>query len=132
MMLMSSEDSDLEGACAVAYTALWQTRELGFLKQILTELKITKLKILLYFEEYKPGALVTLDGEVGDFTIEPVDSPERVEYDGAIIGKLEPLIKSMEGNIILRGLWAWISGKVKLKGKLKLLKFAKILLRGAL
>ena len=121
----------MEGACAVAYTALWQTRELGFLKRILTELKIKKLKILLYFEEYG-GALVTLDGELGDFTIEPVDSPEGVEYDGAIIGKLEPVIKTMEGNIILRGLWAWISGKVKLKGKLKLWKFAKVLLKGAL
>ena len=53
---MVEENIELEGASAVAYTALWQTRELGFLKQILTDLKIIKLKILLYFEEYG-GAL---------------------------------------------------------------------------
>ena len=127
-----SDQKDYEGTCAIAYTALWQTREMGFLKQICTELKIKKLRILLFFEEYKPGALLTIDGEVGDFFIQPIESPDDVEYDGAIIGKLEPLIKTMEGNIILRGLWAWISGKVKLKGKLKLLKFARILLKGVL
>jgi hypothetical protein len=128
----SQESAELEGASALFYTALWQTRELGFLKKILTDLKIKKLKILIFFEEYKPGALITLDGEFGDYKVESIDSPDDVEYDGAIIGKLKPLVEAMEGHLISKGLWAWISGKVKLKGKRNLWKFAKVLLRCAI
>ena len=129
---MSQENAELEGAGALLYTALWQTRELGFLKKILTDLKIKKLRILIFFEEYKPGALITLDGELGDYTIEPIESPDGIEYDGAIIGKLKPLVEAMEGHLISKGFWAWISGKIKLKGKRNLWKFAKVLLRGAI
>ena len=129
---MSQENAELEGACAVFYTAFWQTRELGFLKQILTDLKIKTLKILIFLEEYKPGALITLDGDAGDYQVEPVDSPDDIEYDGAIIGKLKPLVEAMGGHLISRGFWALISGKVKLKGKRNLWKFAKILMRAAL
>jgi len=131
MIIMSEDKKDLEGVCALAYTALWQTRELGFLKQILTSLNIKQLKILFYLEEYLPGALITLDGEAGDFKIEPVNSPDDVEYDGAIIGKIAPLIKALEGNVVIKGLWILLSRKVKLKGKRNLLKFGRVILRGA-
>ena len=129
---MSTEYIELEGTGALLYTALWQTRELGFLKPIMEKLKIRKLKVLFYFKEYMPGALVILDGELGDFTIQPVESLDGVEYDGAVIGKLKPIMKALENHIIMRGLWTLISGKVKLKGIGSLLKFAKILIRGAI
>ena len=130
---MTEKDVYLEGIPAVIYLGFWQTREMGFLKQILNECKIyDELKILFFADDWKPGALITLDGKNGDFTIVPVDSIEGVEYDGAIIGKIGPIIKYLEGNILLKGFWHLITRKTKLKKKGKLLKFAKVLLRCAL
>ncbi|MHA1292677.1 MAG: hypothetical protein ACTSQJ_08440 [Promethearchaeota archaeon] len=122
----------LEGLPAIFYATLWQTREMGFLKKILNDLKIKHLRILFFFKDYIPGALITLDGELGEYFIEPIYSIENVEYDGAIIGNMKPIIDSFEGNIILRGIRNLITSKVKLKGKMKLLKFGKLLMRCAI
>jgi len=130
---MTEAEEYLEGAPALFYAALWQTREMGFLKQILNDCKVyDKFKVLMFPEDYKPGALIVLDGELGDFKIIPVDSYEGVEYDAAVIGKIGPVIKFMEGNILLKGFWHLLTRKVKLKKKRKLLKFGKILMRCAI
>ena len=75
---MNEVQEQLEGTPALMYTALWQTREMGFLKNILDDLKIKKLRILFYFKDYLPGGLITLDGELGDYTVESIDSLEGV------------------------------------------------------
>jgi hypothetical protein len=121
---------NLEGVPAVFYTAPWLVRELGFLKTILDDLKIDKLKILFFFEDYKPGGLISIDGEKGDYSVIPVDDVEGVEYDGALFGKLQDLVSVVDSsNMILSALWLLIKGKVKVKGLGKLLKFARFLLR---
>lgn len=129
---MSEQDQQLEGVPAIIYAAFWQTREMGFLKKLLMHFKVTTLRIVIFFEDYQPGALIRLDGTEGDFRIEPITSLDSVEHDGAIIGKLGPVIKSLEKHLIWRNFKNMITGKVKLKGKLKLYKFAKILMRCAI
>jgi len=130
---MSGEEDYLEGIPAIFYAALWQTREMGFLKQILNDCKIDEeFKVLFFAEDYKPGALIILDGARGDFTILSLDSYEETEYDAAVIGKISPIIKYLEGNVILNGFWHLITRKTKLKKKRKLLRFAKLLMRGVL
>jgi len=127
---MSDTKSQLEGIPAVLYTPLWQARELGFLKTVLEELKIQTLKILIYAEDYHPGGLVIIDGEKGDFEVKSIESPEGVEYDGAIIGTIKPFALLLnESHLIIKGLWFLLKGKLKLKGKRKLWKFLKLLLR---
>ena len=129
---MEETKDNLEGLPAVFYAAFWQTREMGFLKKILEETKIDMLKILFYFYDYKPGALITLNGKLGYFFVNPVDSLDNVEYDGAVIGKLKPVIDSLEGHILFKSLWNGITRKVKLKSPLKLLKFLRVLKRCAI
>ena len=129
---MSLSQDKLEGIPAMMYSVFWQTREMGFLKKILEDRKVDRLRILFFFTDYKPGGLITFDGNEGDFSVEPIESLENIGYDGAIIGKLRPVIKSLEGNVILRGIWNLISRKVKLKGKLKLYKFLRVLMRCAI
>ena len=130
---MSENELNLEGIPALFYTAFWQTREMGFLKRILNDCKIhDTLKIMMFAEDWKPGVIIILDGKVGDFEIIPLESMEGVEYDGAIIGTIAPIIKYLEGNILLKGFWHLLTRKTKLKKKRKLLKFAKVLLRCAI
>ena len=95
----------LEGVPAVLYTGLWLVREMGFLKTILNELKINRLRILIYFEDYKPGGLISIDGEKGDYSVIPVENVEEVDYDGAVFGKLQDLVylvNGTENNTLLR------------------------------
>ena len=128
MITIQTEDAskkiinNFEGVPAIVYFALWQTRKLGFLKEILKEKKIKNVKILLFFEDYKPGALITLDAEKGDFFIDAVDSIENLQYDTAVIGEIGPLLKIFEGNIILRAIGVFLKKKVRIKSKLLLLK----------
>jgi len=105
---------------------------MGFLKTILDTQNIQTLTIAFFFTDYMPGALIILDGNKGDFIIQPISSLEGIAYDGALIGQLRPVIKSFEGHFILKNLWNVISGKVKAKGIRKLFKFAKILMRCAI
>ncbi len=129
---MEIKDDNLEGLPAVLYAGFWQTQEMGHLKRILNELKIKSLKILIYFFDYKPGALISFDGETGTFSIDTIDSIEGVKYDGAIIGKLGPIIKSFQGHLILKNFANLISGKIKFKGIGSLLKFLKLVSRCAI
>ena len=127
---MSEEEPQLEGVPAVLYTALWQAREMGFLKTILDELKIEKMRILFFFEDYKPGGLISIDGIKGDYEVVAVDDIEGIEYDGAVIGRVKQFYHLVnEGNLILKGLWILLTRKLKLKGKGKLLKFLRLVLR---
>ncbi|MFX0103590.1 MAG: hypothetical protein ACFFCS_28770 [Candidatus Hodarchaeota archaeon] len=120
----------LEGLPAVIYTGPWLARELGIFKNICDDLKIDKLKILLHLEDYKPGALISIDGQKGDYTVTPVENPEGVECDGAIFGKVEDIVSSVESvNILLTALVLIIKRKIRIKGLWKLLKFAKLMLR---
>jgi len=130
---MSEEEQNLEGIPAIFYAGLWQTREMGFLKRILNECKIyDTFKIMMFADDWKPGALIILDGKIGDFKIISLESIEGVEYDCALIGTVGPVIKYLEGNVILKGFWHLLTRKTKLKKKMKLLKFAKVMMRCAI
>ncbi len=123
---------NLENVPALFYSAFWSTREMGFLKRILTDLKIDKMKILIFMQDYLPGALITLDGQKGDYLIEPVENPESVEYDGAFIGNMKDIINLLQGNMILKGISYLITRRIKMKGIGSLLKFLNLLGRVAL
>ncbi|MGQ4875588.1 MAG: hypothetical protein ACP6IY_16085 [Promethearchaeia archaeon] len=127
-------EQELVNLPAIFYSLFWQTRELGFFGKIMKELGIDKLNVLIFFKDYSPGALISLDGINGDFKITQIDSLEdkNIDYDCAIIGRFRPIIKSLEGHFLLKNFWNLLSGKIKLKGKLKLLKFAKIIGRCAI
>ncbi|MFX1274489.1 MAG: hypothetical protein ACFFBP_01100 [Promethearchaeota archaeon] len=129
---MSEKNNKIEGLPALVYTALWQTREMGFLKNILTDLKIKNLRIMFFFKDYKPGALLEIDGEKGDYKVTAIDSSENIKYDGAIIGELGPIVKMLEGGFFRKGFKVLIKKKLILKGKLNLYKFLKILGRCAI
>lgn len=129
---MSEKNIKIEGLPALVYTALWQTREMGFLKKITTDLKIKHLSIMFFFKDYKPGALLEIDGVKGDYKVTAIDSSEGINYDGAIIGLLGPVVKTLEGNVLLKGFKVLFTRKIVLKGKMKLLKFGKLLLRCAI
>lgn len=130
-MSVQEQTRELERVPAIIYSVLWQTREMNFLGRIMKEVNVESLDILIYFEDYQPGALIKLRQEEGDFSIHPISSLEELEYDGAIIGKLRPIIKAFEGNLLVRVFWSYITRKIKLKGKLKLWKFLKIVMRCA-
>jgi hypothetical protein len=127
---MSEKYPQLEGIPVVLYTALWQVREMGFLKTILDELKIKKLRILLFVEDYKPGALISIDGDKGDYEVIPVDDIEGIEYDGAIIGRAKPFYHLInERHLIRKAFWILLTRKIILKGKRKLWKFLRLVMR---
>jgi len=132
MIKVSDKTEKIEGIPALLYAALWQTREMGFLEKILTDLKVNTLRIIVFFDDYKPGAFLEFDREKGDYNITAINSIEEIKYDGAIIGKLEPVLKTLEGNIYLRGLKVLFKRQIVFKGKLKLFKFLKILMRCAI
>ena len=131
---MNGQDQyeDLENVPAMIYSVLWQTRELDFLGRIMKEAKVEQLTIAIFFKDYQPGALIHLSQEDGDFTIRPISDLENIDYDGAITGKLRSIIKAFEGNFLLKVLWSYLTRKIKLKGKLSLWKFLKILMRCAI
>ncbi|MHA1147994.1 MAG: hypothetical protein ACTSR8_07080 [Promethearchaeota archaeon] len=129
---MSGSSENLINIPAIFYSLLWQTREMGFFKEVLKNSKVDRLKTLIFFRDYKPGVLITFDQEKGDFSIEPIKDIENCEYDCAIIGKLRPIIKSFEKHFISRNFWNLLSGKIKLKRIGKLLKFGKVLIRCAI
>jgi len=118
---------NLEGVPAIIYSVLWQTQQMGFLKRILDDIRINNLRILVFFKDYKPGALLELDGELGQFNIIPVDNLEAVDFDGAFIGEMKYVLRLVKGHMFLRGFWYLITGKIKLKGIRSLLKFLKLL-----
>lgn len=122
----------LENIPAIIYSAFWSTREMGFMKRILKELKIDKLTILVFSSDYLPGALIQFDGVKGDFYIESVYNLENVDYDGAFIGKMQLVIDLLHGHYLSKGLWYLITGRIKLKGIGALIKFLKIIGRSAL
>ncbi len=127
---MSEDSPQLEGLPAVMYTALWQVREMGFLKTILDELKIKTLKILIYAKDYKPGALISIDGDKGDYKVIPIDDIKSVEYDGAVIIQAKPFVLLLnKSHRLTKGFWLLLKRKAKFKGPLKLWKFLKLVLR---
>ncbi|TXT53260.1 MAG: hypothetical protein BAJALOKI2v1_1090007 [Promethearchaeota archaeon] len=123
---------NLEGIPALLYSVFWQTKAMGFLKEILEDLKVQDLSILLYFRDYKPGCLIILDGDKGVFEIESVDDPSNFEYDGAVFGEMKYLLKLIKNHMLLKGFWYLITGKIKLKGIKGLLKFLNIIKRLAI
>ncbi|MFO8019616.1 MAG: hypothetical protein R6U96_13395 [Promethearchaeia archaeon] len=126
---------DLENIPALIYSVLWQTKAMGFFERILEEVNIDSLKILMFFNDYEPGALIILDGLKGDFEIVSVTEYENLDYDGAIIGDLKYVINLINAkHPILRALWNIITRKrvIKLKGLWSLLKFGRVLLKCAI
>ena len=124
-------DIKIEGIPALIYSAFWQTREMGFLKRILNELNIASLKIAFFFKDYLPGAFIEFDGVNGDFKVTAINSLDGVKYDGAIIGKLGPVIKTLEGAFLLKGFYVIFTRRIRFKGIMNLLKFYKIFTRCA-
>lgn len=118
---------NLEGVPAILYSVFWQTKAMGFLKDILEEIGIIKLRILIFLEDYLPGALIIFDEEKGDFEIKPVNNHDKIKYDGAVFGELKYLLKLTTGHIISKGFWYLLTRKIKLKGIRSLLKFLKII-----
>ncbi|MFO7796942.1 MAG: hypothetical protein ACQERB_15850 [Promethearchaeati archaeon] len=118
---------NLTGGPAIIYSVLWQTKQMGFLKTILEDIGINNLKVLIYFKDYLPGALLELDGEKGDFHITPVDDPKTVEYDGAFFGELKYVLRLIKGHMFSKGFWHLLKGKIKLKGITSLFKLLKLI-----
>lgn len=118
---------NLEGVPAIIYSVLWQTKQMGFLKRILEDIGIEKLRILVFLKDYPPGALLELDGIQGKFKIDPVENLESVEYDGAFIGEMKYILRLIKRHMLSKGFWYLITGKIKLKGIRSLLKFLKVL-----
>lgn len=123
---------NLENIPALFYSAFWSTREMDFLKRVLMDLKIDKLKILIFMQDYLPGALITLDGQKGDYLIESIENIETVVYDGAFISNIKDMINLLQGNMILKGIFYLMTRKIKMKGISSLLKFLNLLGRLAL
>jgi hypothetical protein len=122
----------LSGVPAILYTGLWHVREMGFLKAILAEMKITRMKLLVSFDDYKPAGLITVDGEKGDYTVEAVEViTSDISYDAAVFGMLKPVVLLLEHdkNLILGILVLILQKKIRIKGFFKLLKIAKLILR---
>jgi hypothetical protein len=131
-LLQDDEAKQLTGVPAVMYTALWHVREMGFLKRILDELKITRMTLYVHLDDYPPGGLVMVDGEKGDYTVVAVNSvTSDITYDVAVFGKLKPAVLLLEHdkNIILGALGLLIQRKIRIKGFFKLLKIVKLIKR---
>lgn len=125
----------LENIPALVYSILWQTKAMGFLGKIMEDLKINNLKILLFFSDYQPGALIILDGAKGNFQINEVLEIKGVKYDGAVIGKLKHVIELINAkHPILKAIWNILTRKrgIKLSGFISLLKFGRVLLKCAI
>lgn len=118
---------NLEGAPAILYSVFWQTKAMGHLKRVLEEIKVEKLKILIYLQDYLPGALITLDGNEGTFEIKAVSETDDIKYDGAFFGELKYILNLISGHLLIKGFWYLITRKIKLKGIRSLLKFLKII-----
>jgi hypothetical protein len=122
------------GVPAILYTALWHVREMGFLKQILDEMKIKRLSLYVHFDDYQPGGLITIDGEKGDYEVAAVEAGRGigdVSCDCAVTGQLKPAIQIIEHdkNLLVGILGLVLQRKVRIKGFFKLLKIAKLVLR---
>ncbi|MCP4762507.1 MAG: hypothetical protein GY870_12065, partial [archaeon] len=105
------------------------------------ENKIENLNILLFFNDYKPGALLTIDGLKGHFFIKSLDSIEEAgdlkQYSnlGLMTGDIGPIIKAMGSGHFIRKMFMNMitrNRSVKFKGIGNLIKFGKLLLGGAL
>ncbi len=132
---MSEKENEITGISALLYSTLWQTREMGHLKRILDEVKINHLTIVMFFKDYKPGALLEIDGEKGDYKISAIDSLNGIKYDGAIIGKMGPVVKLLEvglASFLLKGFYVLFTRKIRFKGIFRLFKFMKLLSRCAI
>jgi len=125
-----SQDT-LEGVPAILYTALWHVREMGFLKRMLDELGIRQLRLLVFFTDYLPGGLLTIDGVAGDYAVLPFQDLAEVAdrpYDCAVIGTLEPVVRLLEKgkHVFFGGLGLLIRRKLKVQGLRAILKLAKL------
>ena len=129
---MSEKNNKIEGLPALVYTALWQTREMGFLKRILDDLNIKKLRIVFFFKDYLPGSLLEIDGDKGDYSVTALNSLDGVKYDGAIIGKLGPVVRMLEGAFLLKGFYVLFTRRIRLKGIKNLFKFYQLFKRCAI
>lgn len=118
---------NLEGVPAILYSVLWQTKAMGYLKDIIEDIGIVKMRILIFLEDYLPGALIILDGEKGYFEIRAIKNLGNIKYDGAVIGELKYLLKLTTGHIIIKGFWYLLTRKIRLKGIRSLLKFLKVI-----
>jgi hypothetical protein len=100
---------------------------MGYLKDIIEDIGIVKMRILIFLEDYLPGALIILDGEKGYFEIRAIKNLGNIKYDGAVIGELKYLLKLTTGHIIIKGFWYLLTRKIRLKGIRSLLKFLKVI-----
>ncbi|NMC04362.1 MAG: hypothetical protein GYA24_04080 [Candidatus Lokiarchaeota archaeon] len=130
--MQDDDTKQLTGVPAMLYLALWQAREMGFLKRILDELRIAHMAVYVHMDDYQPGGLITIDGEKGDYIVVAVDaSTSDLAYDAAVFGKLKPAVKLLENdkNLLFGILGLLLKKKIRIKGFFKLLKFAKLVLR---
>lgn len=118
---------DLEGVPAIFYSLFWQTKAMGFFKRILEGVNVEYLRVLIFFKDYKPGALILLDAKEGDFKITPIENPKDIEYDGAVFGEMKYILNLIRGHILSRGFWYLITRKIRLKGIKSLLQFLKVI-----
>ncbi|MHA1699217.1 MAG: hypothetical protein ACTSWN_10295 [Promethearchaeota archaeon] len=107
---------------------------MNILKYILDDLKIERLRILVFFDDQLPGALLDIDGRRGDYRVLEIydlDAIQDLEYDGGVIGSLKPIIKALESDrhLILKIFGFLLRKKIKIKGLRAILKFAKLLNR---
>jgi len=117
----------LEGAPAILYSVFWQTKAMGHLKKVLDEIGVKDLKILIFLEDFLPGAMISLDGKEGEFEIKAINKTDNIEYDGAFFGELKYILNLISGHLLTKGFWYLVTRKIKLKGIRSLLKFLKII-----
>jgi len=117
----------LEGGPAIFYSIFWQIKAMGYLKRILDNLRVKKLRILIFLKDYLPGVLIELDGVRGEFKIESIEDPIGVKFDGALFGELKTFLNLIRGHMLSKGLWYIIIGKIKFKGIKSLFKFLRVL-----
>jgi hypothetical protein len=118
----------LEGLPAIIHSILWEVREMGYFGKVLKKYRVKNMRILLYFEDYG-GAFIVFDE--GDFIISPIDSTKlgSISFDGAVFGKLREIIKAFEGNIVWRLIKSYLKKDIRVKGRIKLIKFGLVLLK---
>ncbi|MHA1340568.1 MAG: SCP2 sterol-binding domain-containing protein [Promethearchaeota archaeon] len=105
------------------YTAIWPLWVDGRLK---AAMKGNRLRILFNFKDFPPATLLDInDGSFRVFAVDPEEDIETIEADAAIYGNFKDLIEMTGG---MKGaLRAIITRKIKVKKRLKFIKFLQIL-----
>ena len=124
----------LEGVPAILYAGLWNVREAGFLKEIMAELGIKQISLRIDMEDYKPGGILVVDGEKGDYKVISFtnrDEVKNIPVDIEVVGNLKPIVLLLqEGkNIVFGVLGLLLKNQLKVRGIRKALLLAKLFAR---